>query len=389
MGSWLDNFPANRVLSLDVFRGATILAMILVNNPGTWGAIYPPLAHAEWHGWTPTDLIFPFFLFIVGVAISYAFPKYLDKGSTKEELLRKVFWRSVKIFGLGLLMSGWPYFTLDGGFGLHSNLAEIRIPGVLERIAVCYLIASLIYLYASPKTMFYWLWGFLLFYWFAMTQIPVPGYGAGMIDDPEANLAAWIDRLILTETHMYRGGPYDPEGIFSTLPAIGTTLFGVWAGRILRQDVSNERRVTELLLWGFVLLMIGYIWSGVFPINKPIWTSSYSVFTAGLAMSGLGLCYWLIDVHQYRKYTYPFLVYGVNAIVVFFFSGIVARSMYMITWETADGTEYSLHSWIYQTVFAPIPGTEEFTSMLFAFLWIFAWFIVLHVMYKKEIFIKV
>lgn len=389
MSSWLDNFPQHRILSLDAFRGATILAMILVNNPGTWGAIYPPLAHAEWHGWTPTDLIFPFFLFIVGVAISYAFPKYMEKGATEAELMKKVWVRAAKIFGLGLIMSAYPFFSLDGGFGLSDNLTEIRIPGVLERIAVCYLVASAIYLYAKKMTMHIWIWGLLIFYWLAMTLIPVPGHGAGMIDDPEGNLAAWIDRMILTETHMYRGGPYDPEGIFSTLPAIATTLLGVWSGSILRQDANPERRTSDLFLWGFVLLIIGYIWNGVFPINKPIWTSSYVVFSGGLAMSFLAISYWIIDVKQNRYYTYPFIVYGVNAIVVFFFSGIVARTMYMITWEAADGTGYSLHSWIYQTFFQPIPGSEEFSSMLFAFLWIFAWFIVLHIMYRKNIIIKV
>jgi len=200
-----------RLVSLDVFRGATIAAMILVNNPGTWAAIYPPLRHAEWHGWTPTDLIFPFFLFIVGVSVVLAFTKAIAKGAENPDLVSKTFVRSAIIFGLGLLMMGYPYLTFSPSFGLHPNLAEIRIFGVLQRIAICYLAVSILFLYTGRRTLISITAVLLLGYWALMTWVPVPGHGAGMIDEPHTNLAAWFDQLIIPSQHLYRGGPTIPR----------------------------------------------------------------------------------------------------------------------------------------------------------------------------------
>jgi len=376
-----------RLVSLDVFRGATIAAMILVNNPGTWGAIYPPLRHAAWHGWTVTDLIFPFFLFIVGVSIVLAFTKALAKGAENHALMKKTFVRSVMIFGLGLLMMGYPYFTFDPSFGLHKNLAEIRIFGVLQRIAICYLIASMLFIYLKPRAIVYTIAGLLLGYWAMMMLIPVPGYGAGMIDEAHTNLAAYIDQLFIADQHLYRNGPYDPEGILSTLPAIATTLLGVMTGLILMSDRDPIEKTARFLLWGFALATIGYVWDWFFPINKLIWTSSYAIFTAGLGMQCFGLCYWLIDVKGYQKFTRPFVVYGVNALIVFFVSGLLARTLNLIQVPVGDTTT-TLQRYIFENVFMPL-GSEINASLLYAICWIVLWYFVLSFMYKRNIIIKV
>ena len=376
-----------RLVSLDVFRGATIAAMILVNNPGTWAEIYTPLRHAAWHGWTITDLIFPFFLFIVGVSIVLAFTKAIAKGAEKPDLVRKTVFRSIIIFILGLLMMGYPYFTFDPSFGIHSNLAEIRIMGVLQRIAICYMVASIIFLYLSPRAIVMAAGGLLLGYWAMMMLIPVPGYGAGMIDEPHTNLSAYIDQLIIPAQHLYLGGPYDPEGLFSTLPAIATTLLGVGAGLILMSNRDPVEKTARFMLWGFLLAAIGYVWDWGFPINKPIWTSSYAIFTAGLAMQGFGICYWLIDCKGYQRFTRPFVVYGVNALIVFFVSGLLARTLNLITVETAEGVT-TLQRFIFTNVFLPL-GSELNASLFYAVTWIVFWYFVLSYMYKKNIIVKV
>ncbi|MEX0780031.1 MAG: heparan-alpha-glucosaminide N-acetyltransferase domain-containing protein [Balneolales bacterium] len=372
-----------RLVSLDAFRGITIMGMILVNNPGSWGSLYAPLAHATWHGWTPTDLVFPFFLFIVGVAIAFAFTKQLAKGADPTDLVRKLAQRSLIIFGLGLVMAGYPYFTVEGGFGLHGNLTDIRIPGVLQRIALCYFFASLLFLYTSHRTQVYTIIGLLFGYWFMMTTIPVPGFGAGLIDDPEANLAAYIDRLILG-THIYLGGPYDPEGILSTLPAIATTLFGIITGRILVSDKEKTLKTVQLFVMGALLIVAGYIWNWYFPINKALWTSSYVVFTAGQAMCGLALCYWFIDVQKKQTWSQPFVEYGINAITVYFLSGILAETLGLIHFN-----DNSLQAIIYQNIFVPLSTTPEISSLLYALTWVGLWYGILHMMYKRKIIIKV
>lgn len=375
-----------RLVSLDFFRGATVAAMILVNNPGSWSSIYGPLKHAPWHGWTPTDLIFPFFLFIVGVSIVLAFTKAQAKGTEKNDLLKKSLIRAAKIFGLGLLLTSFPYLTFIPDFGLHSNLIEIRIPGVLQRIAICYAAASVLFLYTKPKTQMYTLGGLLIGYWLLMIGIPVPGYGAGIIDNPESNFAAYIDQLVLSG-HMWKTN-WDPEGLLSTLPAIGTTLVGVWTGRILMQDHDSESsRTLKFLIWGFILITIGYVWSWIFPLNKNIWTSSYTLFTGGQAMCIFGISYWFIDVKEKQKYTNWAVAFGLNAITVFFLSGIVARLLSMITFDYS-GETYSVKGWIYEIVLKSIASPIN-ASLLYAILWIFLFGGLAMWMKKKNIIIKV
>lgn len=363
------------------------MGMILVNNPGTWGAIYPPLKHAAWHGWTPTDLVFPFFLFIVGVAITLAYARAIEKGALKSELVRKAGGRAVWLFALGLMMALYPFFTTEP-LGLRG-LGQLRIMGVLQRIAVCYFVGSLLYLYATPRARAVWLWALLVGYWLASALIPVPGAGAGALDVPRDTLAAFIDRALLTPDHLWAGAnrEWDPEGLFSTLPAIGTTLLGIWAGGVLGSEQSDERKALYLLLAGFGLMVLGYIWGGVFPLNKGLWTSSYAIFTGGMAMCFLAGFYWVMDMQGYKKWGQPFVEYGVNAITVFVMSGIVAKTLSNIRVTGTEGP-VSLQSWIYQNIFAPL-GSPEFSSLLYALVWIISWYGVLHVLYRRGVIIKV
>ena len=291
------NTGPKRLASVDVFRGMTIVAMILVNNPGNWETTYWPLKHAEWHGWTPTDLVFPFFLFIVGVAIVLALKRRLDAGTPRERLVAKVVKRSLTIFGLGLFLSGYP-FGLFGSRGFVELLHTWRIPGVLQRIAVCYLIVSLLVLFCRVRTLKVLTVVFLVGYWALMTVVPVPGVGAPNIDDPGGHLSAWVDRAVFGD-HVWRYSKvYDPEGLLSTIPALATTLFGVFAGLLLAAAFNPIEKVARLFVSGSLLVSGGFIWGWIFPINKAIWTSSYAVFTGGLASCCLALCLWFFDIRD-------------------------------------------------------------------------------------------
>ena len=368
---------SGRMLSLDVFRGLTIAGMILVNNPGTWSSIYWPLEHAEWDGWTPTDLIFPFFLFIVGISITLAFARRAETGSDQHVLLMKVVKRSAIIFALGLFLNGFPYF----------NLAEIRIAGVLQRIAVCYLVASLIFLKTSWRTQAITIGALLLFYWFLMTVVPVLVFGAGDLSK-EGNLAAHVDRWLLGK-HIWKGGVvYDPEGLLSTIPAIATTLCGVLTGHWLRSRRTQFEKVGGMFFAGACAIAIGWAWHFWFPINKALWTSSYVVFTAGMALQLLGICYWLVDIKGYRRWAKPFVIFGVNALALFVFSGLLARLMGIIKIPRGDGSAIALQPFIYKNLFASWAAPLN-ASLLYAIVYIFFWLLLMWLLYRKNIFIKV
>lgn len=368
---------SERLMSLDVFRGITIAGMILVNNPGTWSDIYPALRHASWHGCTPTDLIFPFFLFIVGVAITYSLSKRKDRGDDQTKLILQILRRSAVLFLLGLILSGFPYF----------DLSDIRIPGVLQRIAVVYLIASLIFLKVDFKWQVWLTVIFLLVYWVLMTLVPVPGVGYANLE-PTTNLAAWLDNLILSG-HMWSATKvWDPEGILSTIPAISTALLGVLTGHLLRSDKDKATKTVWMFVAGNALLVLGYIWDVWFPLNKSIWTSSYVVYTGGLALNFLAMCYWIIDVLGYKKWAIPFQVYGLNAITVFFLSGIIGRLMGIITVTSADGSDISLKGYLFQNIF--LPWLEPINaSLAWAVCYIVIWLGLMWILYAKKIFIKV
>lgn len=312
-----------RLLSLDVFRGLTVAAMLLVNNPGTWSAVYDPLEHAAWHGWTPTDLIFPFFLFIVGVSMAYSLVPRRERGDAPARLFAAAAKRSAILVGLGLLLAAFPYYTLD--------LSHLRLPGVLQRIGLAFLLASAVVLFARPRAQWFVAGALLLGYWAAMMLVPVPGFGAGDLSK-DGSLAAYVDRAVLGTNHLWASAKtWDPEGLLSTLPAVASVLLGVFAGRWMRSEGRTPaERLVGLFLAGNATVVAGLVWDGVFPINKNLWTSSYVLFTAGLAMHTLAVCYWLVDVRGLRRWAQPFAWFGMNAIFAFFFSGVMARLLNLV-----------------------------------------------------------
>ncbi len=368
---------SGRMLSLDVFRGITIAGMTLVNNPGTWSNIYWPLEHAEWDGWTPTDLIFPFFLFIVGVSLTFSFARRVANGDDQFDLLKKVFKRAGIIFGLGLLLNGFPYY----------NLADIRIPGVLQRIAVCYLIAAIIFIKTNWRTQAIIAVALLLFYWFLMTVVPVFIFGAADLSK-EGNLGAHVDRWLLGP-HIWKGSVvYDPEGLLSTIPAVSTALFGILTGHWLRSGRTQFEKVGGLFFAGLCAVAVGSVWHFFFPINKSLWTSSYTIFTAGLALELLAFCYWLVDIKGYKRWARPFVIFGVNALALFVFSGLFDRLMGLIKLSSGDGKSISLQPFIFNNFFLSWASPIN-ASLFYAIAYVLFWFFLMWLLYRKNIFIRV
>ncbi len=376
---------APRLLSLDVFRGITVATMILVNNPGDWGHIYAPLEHAEWNGCTPTDLVFPFFLFIVGVSIAYALGPKKAAGGRTAPLIATVAKRAVILFLLGLFLNAFPTIFTEP----IATLQTVRIPGVLQRIALVYLATGILFLTTSPRLQFRLLIGILLVYWGLMTLVPVPGVGYPNLEK-ETNLGAWIDRSLLGTAHLWKlSVTWDPEGLLGTLPAIATALSGTLTGWWLRKkDIDAPVKIAWLFAAGTLAAMTGLLLDLVFPINKALWTSSYVLYTSGLAGIGLALLYWMIDIQGYRRWTGPFVAYGVNAITVFFMSGIIPRIMRLIAIPMPDGIEVTSQVWLYNQYFAPYLSPVN-ASLAWALVFVTVWLVVLWGMYRKNIIIKV
>lgn len=375
-GAALPEYPPGRLISLDAFRGLAIAGMILVNNPGSWGHIYGPLAHAEWHGWTPTDLIFPFFLFIVGVAMPFSFGKRRERGSGRGELFKHVLRRSAILVGLGLVINGFPDY----------DLSEIRYSGVLQRIGVVYLLASTLYLGLDRKGIWAASGILLAGYWAAMTLVPVPGHGAGDLS-MEGNLATWVDNQLLSG-HMWLEN-FDPEGILSTFPAVVTTLLGILIGEWIRSDRSKLRTTVGLFVAANAALFAGWAWGHVFPINKQLWTSSYVLFTAGVGLHLLALLYWIMDVRERRGWAKPLVWYGMNAIAVFVGSAFVGRVIgSVVTVGGGAGEAVALKTWIYRHLFASWAGPLN-GSLAYAATYVLLWLGVCWLLYRKRIFIKI
>ena len=391
-----------RLLALDVFRGLTVAGMLLVNNPGSWGAIYPPLAHAAWHGWTPTDLVFPFFLFIVGITTQLSLSARQRRGDETTDLVRQVLRRGALIFLCGLFLSwfpGWTYVPLpelaDATFleRVVHRFDHLRIMGVLQRIALAYTLGALLTLRLAWRGLLTATVVILTAYWALMTLVPVPGtgqLGAALLDEPSRVLSAWIDRAVLGEAHLWTGSvTWDPEGLLSTLPAVATVLLGVLAGQWL---AARERplgdRLAALFAVGALLMVLGSMWGWVFPINKSIWTSSYVLFTGGMAAVTLGVCLWLIDGLGVRAGTRFFEVYGRNPLVAFLGSGLMARLLAgMITWPTADGRT-SLQAEIHRLLFASwLPPRTS--SLMYALGFVMLWYLILLAMHRRGLVIKV
>jgi predicted acyltransferase len=443
----------------------TIAGMVLVNNPGT-SPVYWPLDHAEWNGLTPTDWIFPFFLFIVGVSISISLGKRISIASDNEagtsldsrtSPYTKIISRTLSIYLCGLAISVLPFFQFQSsdapdwlkmldwllfaaalfflllrnyriaailaviaalgiavmnlaGYNIVGyDFSTMRVMGVLQRIAVCYLVTSLIFLHTNWKQQVYISLALLLGYWFLITMVPVPGCEVTTMNDKACNLAAYIDRMIITEHHIWRFGKvYDPEGLLSTIPAIVTTISGVLAGTWLLKSsapheggvdagsaegvvLSNDRlnKVAGLFFFGIILFALGWIWNFFFPFNKALWTSSYVLATTGLALLMLGCCYWLIDIKGHRRWAKPFMIFGANALALFVFTGLFARMMsaFRVAY-TPEGRGISAQRWIvdniYLSLFQPINA-----SLAYAVSFILFWLFLMWLLYRKGIYVKV
>ena len=400
---------STRLMSLDVFRGATIAAMLVVNNPGSWNAIYPQLDHAEWNGWTFTDLVFPFFLWIVGAAIPFSTGRRLEQGQSRRQLFGHIARRAAIIFGIGFFLNSLSVVVdlsaWHAGFAAwcHTYATTVRVPGVLQRIAICYLVASLIYMRAGLRGQVLAIAGLLSGYWLLMMLVPVPGIGAGSLAKG-SNFAQYIDNLVLNGphigTHVWAAAKvWDPEGIVSTLPAIATCLFGILAGTLLRSKLIPEAKAAWLLSAGSLLLLAGVIMNVWLPINKSLWTSSYSVFMAGMAAVCFGVAYWLVDVQGWRKWARPFAIFGMNAITMFIFAGVEGRLSLAIRFSTAEGKRLPLNSFLYEQLFGAFasPATAPFAqflaspenaSLMWALLYLLCLYLVAYLMYRRKWFLK-
>jgi predicted acyltransferase len=361
-----------RLLSIDAFRGLTIAGMILVNDPGTWSAIYPPLEHAEWNGWTPTDLVFPFFLFLVGTSMVFSFSSRRERGSTRRELLRHTLRRSLYIYGIGLALHLYP-FTL-------RRIEHVRVMGVLGRIALCYFVGSLIYLYCSRRVRAVIIAAILVGYWAVMRFVPVPGFGAGDLS-PFGNLAAYIDRLVLGG-HLWKP-MWDPEGLLSSVPAVGTLLLGTFCGEWLREPRAASTRAYGLLVAGVVGLVVGELVHPYFPINKNLWTSTFVIFTAGFASVLLAFFYWVIDVRGVRGWVMPMEVFGANAILSYAVATFVSKQM-----DITSVGGHPIQDIVYRRVFAHLAAPQT-SSLFFAIVFTITIWLIMLVFYRKKIFLKV
>jgi len=463
MGEKLTAVKSERLVSLDVFRGITIAGMILVNHPGSWSNKYAPLGHAAWHGWTPTDLVFPFFLFIVGVAMTFSFDRRLAQGQSRLRLFEQVVRRTLILYFIGLIMYGFPDWRLIGPYVLfiiglgflfadepplgwpqagkprarkvagwillvgavlyfildfrYFNESNLRVVGVLQRIALCYFFASLVVMYSGVRGRVLWAAAFIIGYWVIMKLVQPPAEYIEMIRAAERALAEnpdawktdpavalyrhsinvlhnrpsgllpdWLD-IKLLGMHLYRERP-DPEGLLSTLPAIGTTLLGVLTGNWLHTSRERNEKAAGLFWMANIALFVGLCMDYWFPINKKIWTSSYVVFTVGMGLHFLAMCFWLIDVKGYKKWSWPFRVFGTNAIVVYFAAHLGSKMLGRWRIPLEEGGTTSAYSWIYQNVFASWADPVN-ASLLFAITYVLVWLLLLIPLYRKKVFVKI
>lgn len=378
--------PAARWLGLDALRGLSIGLMILVNNPGEWGAKYQydVLRHAEWHGCTPTDLVFPTFLFCAGVAIVPALQKKLATGAPRAPLALAIGKRALWLVLLGLFVASFPLVTFEAGKDLFDRVWNVRFPGVLQRIGVCYAVAALLFLFTSARTQARVLLGCLFGHWALLTLAPVPGVGPQDLAGPATTLQGWIDRAVFGD-HIWVKGKYDPEGLLSTLSAVATALFGVLCGRVLAAGGAPRDKAGELLRLGAWWLLAGAVWSWFLPVNKPLWTPSYAVWTAGIAASGLGLCVWLFEHRGYARFAHPLRVYGQNALLVFVGSAVVARTVGRLVTVTTDAGTVSLQKWFFANCLLGPIGDPKLASLAFGLVWISGWYVVLAALYRRGI----
>lgn len=356
-----------RLASLDAFRGFTIAAMILVNYPGTWSHIYAPLKHAEWNGLTPTDLIFPFFLFVVGTSIALAYTKRIQQGADKKSMVKKIVWRTIKIFAVGIALN----------YIHHFDLSQIRIAGVLQRISVVFLVCSILFIFSKWQTQVWVASALLVLYWITMVYIPTPGIGAVSLE-PGVNIAAWVDSYLLPGK-MWQG-TWDPEGVYSTLPAIATGIIGMLVGKLLITELSSEHKIIWLFVAGTILSIVGYFWSLSFPVNKNLWTSSFVLVTAGFACILLAASYFFVDVLKRDKLARIGIVFGANAITVYVLAALFAFIFYSLP---ITGKSLNVH---FVNLF--MPAAPKLGSLLYALMFVGLNYIPAYILYRKKIFIK-
>lgn len=377
-GSTVHAHVGTRLMSLDIFRGLTIALMILVNDPGDWRAIYAPLRHSEWNGWTPTDLVFPFFVFIVGVALAFSFASRMGRGETRGRLGGHVIWRGVVLFAIGVFLNGFPD---------HYSLAHLRIYGVLQRIAICYVITAILELWTGWKMQLAVAFVCLVGYWLLVRYVPVPGFGVPThgfpLLDPDRNIVAWLDRKLLIG-HLYEV-TRDPEGLLSTIPTVASCVAGLLTGKWLRSARTMQAKVCGMAVAGVVLAALGQTWNFWFPINKKMWTSSYVLLTSGLGLILLALFYWLADIMRYRKgWAKPIEVFGKNAIAAYVLSEALAALLYTIH----VSAKTTLGGLLYTRLFAPLASPLN-ASLLYALAYVgFCW-LVMAALYRKNIFLKI
>lgn len=419
-----------RLISLDVFRGLTILLMTIVNNPGDWGNVYPPLLHADWHGCTPTDLVFPFFVFIMGVAVPLAMPdKFYDNTTFSKILIRSLrmlclgiffnFFGKIQLFGLdGIpLLIGRLAITIAVGYALMGSFSskvknilafsilliylvlaysgieayhDVRLPGVLQRIAIVYFVVSLLYLKTTLKTQIITGVVLLLGYWGIMTLIPVPGIGEANLEKG-TNLASWLDSILL-KGHMYSGTvTWDPEGILSTIPSIVNGIIGLLIGQFLQSDSPKTKKGLKMGRIGALLIISALLWDLIFPINKSLWTSSYVLFTTGLATVFFTILYYLIDIAGYKKGFKPFLIWGVNPMIVFFCSQIIPQALVMIQFQNPKNPEEqtNLLDFLYRFWIAPFFSNPMTASLAGALVYVCIWTFILWIFYRNKLIFKV
>lgn len=380
-----------RYYSLDVFRGATVALMILVNNPGSWTYIFPPLKHAPWHGCTPTDLVFPFFLFAVGNAMSFVMPRW--EQSAPSVVVGKILKRTLLIFAIGIFLNWAPFIQWDGDNLVPRTFETLRFLGVLQRIALAYCFAALIVYFFKVRGAFVASGFILLFYWFLCLALGNPA-------DPyslEGFFGTHLDRQLLGEKHLYRGEgvPFDPEGLASTLPAIVQVIFGYFVGRYIQQKGKTFEMLSNLFIAGCVLIFTGFCWDLVFPVNKKIWTSSYVCYTTGLAMMVLGVMIYLIEFREFRgAWSRFFVVFGKNPLFIFVLSGFLPRVQGLLRWvDRVDANGKPVYitpfAWFYEHICKPISSKPEVGSLVYALCMIAFYWLIVYWLDRKKIYIRV
>src|SRR5271166_428584 len=377
-----------RLVSLDVYRGLTIAGMILVTDPGTYSAVYWPLLHAPWNGWTPTDMIFPSFLFISGVAMTFSFAARTERGETRGQLAVHLVWRAALLIGIGLVLNGFPLF----------HLKTLRIPGILQRIALCYLGGGLLYLACNAKTrrtrisiLAGVILAILAGYWALLKLVPVPGFGAGRLDSL-GSLPAYIDRAILGINHLWAYGltpgygvTYDPEGILSTFPALTLLLAGILIGEWLRTEPSPVKKALAILAVGIFLLLAGRLFDPLLPMNKRIFTTTFALFSMGFSMIAFSVCYWIVDLLRWRWWTAPALVFGTNAIFAFALSTIITSLFDLIR---VGNERLTFHAWGYSHLFLPWLSPVN-ASLAYALMIVGLNLAIVSVLYRRRIFLRI